>query len=903
MADTITIDIDDSTAIASLDALVENLGDAGEKTNELAEAGQKVVDSQTQQILIIQKQSTEWKTFANTGVEALGDVGVASIGLASDILHVEHAFQSFVFSTGKEVIGTLARIAEMTVKYTLIAKGATSVIGAVRGTSKQAADATNELADSNERAAESFVMTAAKATGLALILNSLTGGWKSHNEAVGSGLSVWGKWRLGLGQASLIAVGVVAVTKAGAEFSEAMRRIEKDTEDATDDFGKLENAAAGAAANLTRPFTEVGPAFDAIWGDIKQGFGDFVSDIKNQAYEGLGIKSAVQYSERNLREWGTFFENWIDEARGNFVRFEASARSAMGLQTETKQQIENYAQEAKSLRELAAWHEKMEGIRAREKDGFAALGEANRQFESALKDRQRAEEIGALKSEEAVKLEMQRQRELAGQRIQSAKISPEEDAAHMKRLQMIEEAGAAAAANAKDATAKAKAEADTRVAIAKEEATWRARPAEILSKELAALEQQRTALVKAESDKRVEAEKVAADAIKRAREGLLGEQKSQGRATALDAAKDAGANEKQLHEMRMRWIEEERQAAVGAAKTEAEAEVANIEAQRKAVAEIEGFKRDEIKRTSEARKKDQDFQKSVAAADADIARARAEFADSMELHSLELKREGQKNFAASSKQELEAERQRQLKVNQEIYQKRLELIDREAKRNFDDAKTREEKLKAVSDGVMKRLRAEADFAKQTADEAHNHKMKLAEEEARKAAEKKAAQVEGVKPIAESIIGGQTQQQRLKALMDMRAAQAGEQFKQQNIGLFRQGADDPNARRQFNRQQDLAEKEARRQALIDARQGNVGADEQAAVAKNLANQTIGQMNKTGKLSADMVQTTQQAVQVIAQQQANTDALTKEVQTIQKQLDALRNASDPGVRRAGFGGQKG
>lgn len=849
MANTITIDLDDTQAITSLDNLIDDLGDAQTETEALAERGQEVVESQTKQIVIIQKNATEWKTFATVATESIGEVATASIDLAGDILHIEHAFQSFALDAGKKAIDTLFNIAEMTVKYTLIAKGASTVIGAVRGNHKQAAAAADENTAALKKESDGFVETAAKATLFGLVLNTLTGNWQSSEQAATSAGSAYLKWRLGLGQASLIAVGVIATIKAGDAFSEKMKQIAKDTEGATDDFGRLSNAAAGAAHNLTRPFSEVGPALSGIWGGIKEDFSNWTKQIGKDAYEYFGVKKAVDYGEKNLRDWGTFFENWIDEARGNFVRFENSATKALGFKGDDN--ADRYVEEAKALRELADWHEKMDAQREKEKAGFEAVRKVNEDWIKGIEERKHAEEIASIQSLSDIQARIQAAQQLAGKEAQTGKQVKEN--------------------------------------------------AERLAKDLDLLEQRRTQIVEEETAKRLAKEKEAAEATKReaqAVQSVLAERISQGRQTAIDAARASGTTEREIHQQRLRWIEEERQAAVSAAKSQTDIVVANAEAEKKAIQEIEGFRREEIKRSQEARVKAEELQKAQASANQEIERASAEFADSMELNSLKLKLDAGRNLAATTKEQKEAEFQRQLAVDEQLHQKRLEIIARETKREFDAAKTKEDKLRAVTEGQKRWIAENAEFEKSKAQEIHDHKQKLAEEEQRKKDDLQRAKVDALKPVAEQIIATQTPQQRIQELQRLRGQQARDKAIA-DAGFQNEDSASPQARRAAAK----AEQEARRQAVLDARQGNVGADEQAQVANNLANKTIGQMQRQGKLSADVVGTQQQAVQVMAQQQANTDALTQQVKQVQNSLDALKNASDPGRWRAGMGGQRG
>lgn len=854
MADTITIDLDSSSAQSSLDKLVDGLDEAQSQTSGLAEAGQEVIDSQTKQVALIKENTTDWKTFATVATDSVREVSVASLELAGDVLHLQHGFQTFALDTGKKTIETLLNIAEMTVKYTLVAKGAATVIGAVKGKQKEAADASIQNTEALKAEADGFVQTAAKATAFGLVINTLTGQWESSQQAATSAGSAYAKWRLGLAQASLVAVGVVAAVKAGDAFSETMKEVRDETEGATGDFDRLKNAAAGAAYNLTRPFSEVAPALKSVWGQVKEDFSQTVKQIGEDAYEYFGVKKAVDYGEKNLRQWGTFFENWIDEARGNFVKFEDSAYKAFGFKGDDN--AARYTEEAKSLRELSDWHEKMNRQREQEREGYDLIRKVTEDYAKGIEDAAHAEELATIKTLSDVAAKEQAIRRLAGEQATAGKFTKED--------------------------------------------------AERLAKDLEALEQRRTAIVREETDKRIESERAAAESAKRelqAIQSLQAERTSQGRQTAVDAAKANGATDKQVHEQKLIWIEEERQAALAAAKSQTDAVVANAEADKKRIQEVEGYRQDEIKRSQEARKAAEEWQKAQSAASNEIARARAEFADSMELQSLELKRNSQKSLSATTKAEKDAERARELAVANELHQKRLEIIERETKREFDAAKTKEDKLRAVTEGQKKRLQEESDFAKKSAQDAHDHKMRLAEEEARKADEKKKAAIDAAKPMAEQLIGRQSTQDRIRALQEMRAAQAGQRFAADNQGLARDAQTDPAARRQFMRQQQQAEMDARRQAMKDARTGNVTEGEQAAVANSLAQKTLGQMAKGGKLSQDLVSTQQQAIQVIAQQQANTDALARQVQQLQGALTALQGAANPNRFRAQQGGQRG
>jgi hypothetical protein len=893
MANTITIDLDDSGAIGALDDMISDLRNAQTETEALAERGQEVVESQTKQIVNIQKQATELKTFASEAnaqtSKSAEHFAVASENAAkagskvNDFVNSAHEASASLNSLSLGIDDSSGKIGRFK--------------GALAGTAAGLLAPLSGLWDLKKELLALPIIAGITVGSLVKVKDKSVDVAETSRDAAEKVDS----WSLAFSRLSLktatVAGGVTAFIAVGAKLATQAKEIRDENEKASGGFDQLKGAAAGASYALLRPFQEAGPAARDFAGYLKGEAIGAMDRFRIAALEKLGITETVlKNSAKGLKDWGAFLESWIDEARGNFVRFENSAVKALGFKGDDN--ADRYVEEAKALRDLAAWHEKMNKQREKERAGFAALGEANRANDQAMANSARAKEIAELKTIGQIEREIYKVRELAGVRAQSGKISPEEDDAHKKRLRMIEDQQSTDLKSAKTKQQRAKIESEAAKEIAKEESDYISKIGELRNRDLAALEQRRTQITEEESNKRLAKEKETAESLKRVFQSLNDERNAQGHATAIDEARDSGASERRLHEMRLQWIDEEAEARSETAKSADELVIIEAEAEKKRISETEQFRRDEIKRTAEAKIRFQQTIKAFEDASNEVQQARIEFADQMELQSLQLKLDSQRNFAAKTKEEIEGERQLRLEAQRAIHDKRIELIDREEERAIKSAKTQEETLKAAAEAEKRRLRENADFDKAMAQEAHDHKIKLAEDEQRKKDELQRAKVDALKPVAEQIIGTQTGQQRVQELQRLRGQQARD--KAVADAGFQKFEDVPS---EVKRAAVKAEQEARRQAFRDAMQGNVGSDEQAQVAQNLAGKTIGQMAKQGKVSAELLGTQQQAVQVMAQQQANTDALSNQVKQVSNALEALKNASDPGRWRAGFGGQKG
>ena len=646
-------------------------------------------------------------------------------------------------------------------------------------------------------------------------------------------------------QLTAITAGVVAVIRVNSSLADSLKEVRDSTEKATDDFGRLENAAAGAGYNLLRPFKEVGPAASSLMESVASDVGGWFQNIGKSAYDYLGMKDAVDYSVKNLEGWETFFENWIDQARGNFVRFEHDARKSLGLTVDRQDQIDNYAEEAKALRELSEWHEKMDAQRAKEKDGFVEIKRVNDQYEESLKRRQRQEEISKLTNDEMVQ-----------SAIFGARRRASEDAAAGKDAKEV---------------------------------------GERLAKELEMLEQQRTKNHASQTQERVRAEREAGVEIAKVYQSLAQERSRQESQSAEAEARAGGAGSREIHETRMAQIDAEAEARYSSAKNAEELIVIEAEAEKKRITEVETYRREQLKESAEQRAKQDEWLQANADASNEIAKARAEFADAMELHSLELKLSSGRKSAEMTKQQAEQERIRALAVASEIHEKKLELIERETERAISSAKTREDELKAVQEGEIRRARQLADFEKQAATESHNHKQKLADDEQRRKDERDKKIVEALNPMAQSMLANQSGRDRLKALQDKRGSEAAQQYRKDNETQFQQGLDDPSIMRKFRKNQQDAIDAARRRATQDARGGRVGADEQAAVANQVAEKQLQTMSKNGSLSKEQVALQKQALTLATQQQADIGTLQTQVAEMRRAYTEAQNANQQSANR--------
>ena len=298
---TIAINLDDH-ATEGLATLNRTLTDTAEVSEQAATATGNLTAEQTHQITIINKQSASFSQFATVAAPAFADVSVAAIGLSRDLIHVAHAGQEFAFKTGTQVIGSLLRMAETTVKYTLVAAGAVKVIEAVKGKHAEAAEAT-------EQHQQSLIGLAAKTSLVGATYLTLTGQWQSGGQAaaVAGGLALKAVTALGapmIGATVALTAYEAILARTGERWDEFgqktsnLDRVSKSINSLTSEVGS--NVAAGVAG-LPEYYSRllgIGEAWRQIDVSVSRGNDNMVANVGHV---------------RSLAEWLGFAAKSTDE--------------------------------------------------------------------------------------------------------------------------------------------------------------------------------------------------------------------------------------------------------------------------------------------------------------------------------------------------------------------------------------------------------------------------------------------------------------------------------------------------------------------------------------------------------------------------------------------------------------
>jgi len=403
---TISINLDDQ-ATQGLQALNSELTHTAEVSDHVAAATANLSEEQSHQITVIQRQEASFKSLASASIPALAQTGTAAIGLGRDILHATHAAEMFAFQMGGEAVKALLRIAETTVKYTVIAGGAATVIRAARGDHESAAAGADQHHASLLR-----IATTTGVVGAAYL--TLTGQWQSGGQAAAVAGSVALKAINGLAApAAAVAVTLTAyeaiLDRTGIKFDEFgerstnLDRISKRIGDLSTQIGS--NVAAGVAG-LPEYYSRllgIGDAWRAIDTSVTRGSVNVVENVGHV---------------RSLVEWMGFaakstdeFDKRVKRTTDDFERLRESNKKAAdaSYSDDIKRAANDATAHAKTLsqieEEVAAQRIKA-GEMARAGSFTAAAQEAYEARINALKER--STELSKAEAEKQKKIESER---------------------------------------------------------------------------------------------------------------------------------------------------------------------------------------------------------------------------------------------------------------------------------------------------------------------------------------------------------------------------------------------------------------------------------------------------------------------------------------------------------------
>lgn len=350
MSETFSIGWDSNEATQGLDEVIEKMADVEKQSGKLEEAGQGVVDSLERQITVVHKQASDWKSLGAVALPVLGQITHDGLHFAETIEEMAHATQHFAFEMGGEAIKSVLRMAEATVKWTLITKGAVSTIGAFRGGVKESTDATDKQGDS-------FLWTATKATALGTGVAILTGQFKASEVAASA---------FGIGVKTAV-VGAGPVIAGAAAGLAVYTQVLKVTGERTDEFGNKSTNYDRVSSSMGRLGENVRAALPSV-GEMGSALSQVAGNLPGVS-EGLtvvnrGWKSfdeGITRSSDNMRDNIAIIGNWIGAA-GDLER--ANAR--------------------------------LEKMRADEVEHFKAVGAANEAAAESFRHRYEAERQGGI---------------------------------------------------------------------------------------------------------------------------------------------------------------------------------------------------------------------------------------------------------------------------------------------------------------------------------------------------------------------------------------------------------------------------------------------------------------------------------------------------------------------------
>jgi hypothetical protein len=576
---TIAINLDDQ-ATEGLHRLTETIGDLGDQTEETA-AQIDEVNRSTEVFKSFGRSvadaGSKFNDFINRGHDTATNLKVTGIN-AEDASGKFERFKGVLAQTAAGLLAPVSGLWDL--KQELL--GLPIIAGVTVGTLVKLKETSGEVAEVTEKSAASHASWAATAAKLGLKLSAVT-------------------------------AGTMAATSAGSSLAGQARDIRDANEKSADSFDQLKSAAGGAAYALLRPFEEAGPAMRDFTGYLNDEVGNALDSFRSSAMEKLGITDELlKRSAEGLKGWGTFFENWVDEARGNFVRYENAAIKALGFKGDQQGRVDGYADEAKQLRELADIHARLDSQREKEKAGFESIREVNEKLQKAQDSRARAAVIAALDSEEAINREIRAVRVRAGEEAQAGKDAAEIADKLLAEVTALENQRVKVASGTSDKIKEIR-RAEARASEEADNEAW---------EEYVRLNRER---MKAEEDRAKHRAELAQQSGQHVRDIEFDEAQARIKDDMARLEREE-AGEQQLHQKKLELIRSETEFKIASAKTDMEVEQARHDGVRRLAQEESQFERDQAKAKAQAVKDAESLYKK------EIEAARKKFQELASMH-------------------------------------------------------------------------------------------------------------------------------------------------------------------------------------------------------------------------------------------------------------------------------
>lgn len=402
-------------------------------------------------------------------------------------------------------------------------------------------------------------------------------------------------------------------TAAWAAYAAVLDRTGKKVVDTVEDFSNATEEQIQAFNELAQESTRTGEAIDEIMARAGKTWEDFGVrivpvvetnlDRVHEAAASLGPALIEPFQEGaaaardlyNSMELTIDVFGWIDRAAtkqtDNFVANVGAMKSAWRSFVDQQRasvaedlggNAKEYLEEVKALRELSAWHEKMDRQREEERDDFARLRKINADLES---DRQQAESrkrLDAMKTLSEIDAEIQRQREKAGQMA----------AARQFDRQSAEQHAAAMADLERRRTVIAEAEERRRLAIAEAGRKFRQDMEERSLREQARLRDDYLRESREAYERHQEIMTQREQAIRDFRFALHREVVND----AIAALEREGADAETIHAAKLQQIEQERNQRLAATDDQLEKERILFEAEQRLLQEESAFRREQLRK-------------------------------------------------------------------------------------------------------------------------------------------------------------------------------------------------------------------------------------------------------------------------------------------------------------------
>lgn len=433
-----------------------------------------------------------------------------------------------------------------------------------------------------------------------------------------------------------------------------------------------------------------------------------------------------------------------------------------------------------------------------------------------------------------------------------------------------------------------------------------------------------------------EKERGGFEGLRRVNEQLASEQKDRARAAEIASIKTVEALENEIRATRERIA---RQAQVGEQGAEferrAHAELNALEARRTRIHEEELAKQTASdQRASQLRKSYDEMYTKFVEGQAQIraktmqaeydrekerlddlaayrrqaaADRRSELISDVEA-TLKARAEQQKAAVEGMQTDAKAAAQRKIDRDTEeaLHALRVRRIKNEANEAIEAAQTEAEMRKAAIEGTRKLEAAEAEFRRrqkvqQIEDETAAARRSVEIEKDRqaklKAAREEALGKAGIK--GEDLLKGADRRDVLANLREQASRQAEQRTREYGGFLVRGAIPSDENREKYARLQRQAQEKAMDEAQRDFLKGKTDPQQLAQAQAQAAQKQLFTAQSQGKLSADVVQTLQQAIRTSAEQQATTEALQKQVADLQKAAGVIGQRAQQ-TRKQGQGG---